>query len=655
MARDAKYFFNADSENIGSELYARIQKCQTWQSTSSIRKNYGRAHMHSFGAVDMGAGTSAAITRGGAQGELSEVRVNRALSVEKALLGLLTSAKVVWRPTAVNGDTRRRAAVKKATNLLEYYWKTQRLNETVISWVDQGLRLSEGFLFAQWDWNLGPPAGTGKRLGDLNVRAVLPWDVFRDDTYSRYEDCPWVVVRVYMNRWDVESLYPTDVNGESTEGRHTSATDARIYQEQGVRSTDDVIPVYFAFHRRSPSMPQGREVVFTSASCVLRDSALSYHDIPIIRFAPENYDGTPYGYTTFFDILGVQEEIDGLETSIATNQLTLATQSVVFEEGTVLNSDDVAGMKAIYIPKGSQIPQPLSLASTAPEVFKHLDRLNAAQRDMMGLNDVAMGQPQTAQMNADAFSILASMAQQRNAPIQQRYLDAMAKLGSSILHTLKRFVDEPRSVAIAGKTSDSFTDMTYSNKDLEPIEGTHVEIGNAVEQSVPGRFQLAKMYTDMGAIKTPDQLQQVLESGRMEPATDPLRDAQLLISAENDDLLEGQPVVVHFGDDHQKHAMMHQNLLNNPEVRRNPAAVQAVHAHIDEHYVNFFGLPPGQPAGADPMYAVRLKVLLNQQPPPVEGAPPAGGPPEPGNAPVPEVMQQEQIPGSNELPSPLPQ
>lgn len=654
---DSKYFFNHDSDSIGEAIFSRIQTAQSWLATSSVRRNYGKAHLHSYSAIDMGAGSSSSISRGGAEGELSEVRVNRAVALQKALLGLLLSAKMTWRPQAVNGDAKRRGAVKKASNLLEYYWKTKHLNETVTRWVDQGLRLSESFVFAQWDWQLGPPAGNGKCLGDLNFRNVLPWDVFRDDSYSNFADCPWIVVRVYMNKWDFQALYPTDINGESTENRSMTASDLRLYAELGNRKEADVVPVFFAFHKRTPAVPGGRQVVFSSSSCVVEDQPLAYADIPVVRFAPDNYDGTPYGYTNFFDVLGVQEEIDGLETSIATNQLTLATQSVVFEEGTVLNSDDVAGMKAIYIPKGANPPKPLQLTATAPEVFKHLDRLNAAQRDILGLNDVALGQPATAQMNADAFTILASMAQQRNAPVQQRVLDAVGALGTSVLNSLKRFIDEPRSISIAGKNSDAFTDLTYQGADLDPVEGTIVEIGNAVEQSVPGRFQLAKMYSDLGAIKTPEQLQQVMETGRLEPATDPMRDTQLLISTENDQLEDGAAPVVHFCDDHQKHVAAHQNILNNPEARQNVQVVQAVHAHMDAHYVEYWGLPPGTVAQQDPLYAVRIKILLGQQPPPVEGPAP-GGPPPPGptgKAEMPKMMNEPVPQGSAQLPSPIPQ
>jgi len=654
---DWKYFAQADSEHIGSEVWAKLQTTQMWMSNSSVRKNYARAHMHSYASIDMGNGTASALTRSGEQGELSAVRVNRASSFAKALLGLLLGPKLMWRPQAVNGDPKRRAAVKMASNLLEWLWKTRHMNETVTRWIDQGIRLSESFVFAQWDWQLGPTAGGGKRLGDLNLRNVLPWDIFRDDTYDNFDACPWLCVRLFVNKHDIPALYPNDVLGEPTVDRHLSAADLRLMSETGVNPSrsNDVVPLFHFFHRPTASMPEGRQVIFSSPSCVLEDQPLRYGKIPIIRFAPDNFDGSPYGYTSFFDTLGVQEEIDGLETSIATNQLTLGTQSVVFEEGTVLNADDVAGMKAIYIRPGAKAPMPLQLTQTAPELFKHLDRLNAAQRDIMGLNDVAMGQPQGAQMNADAFTILASMAQQRNAPIQQRVMDAVGALGSICLDSMKRFIDEPRKIAIAGK-HDGFTDLSFQGSDLNPIEDVFVEVGNAMEQSIPGRYALAKMYTDMGAVKTPEQLQQVVETGRLEPVTDPLRDAELLVSSENDELREGQPVVVHFSDDHQKHCGAHQNVLNNPESRRDIAAVKAVHEHIDAHYIEYWGLPPGQPAQSDPMYAVRLKMLLGQQPPPVEGAPPPemGAAPGP-KGPPPPGLEQPETPGTQQLPPPIPQ
>lgn len=633
---EQEYFAATTPELIGEKVLARLRTTSLWGRSSESRLAYSQAFIQSYPSIEMGVGRASMVMPGGEQGQLSRVRVPRGRAATRALLGMLLGAKITWRPQAKTGDPADKKAVRKASNLLEYYWKQQHVEAVVTQWIDHGLRYAEGFVFAPWDLSRGPAiGGPGQLGGDLAFHVVPPWHVFRDENYTHASRCPWWVVRTFENRHDLLARYPTDIRGESTHGRLTaSVKETQLLNDgSGLAKGSDVVPVFHFFHKRTPAMPAGRQSVFVNAGVVLEDSQLKYKTLPLLRFAPEELDDSPYGYTQVWDSHGVQEEMDGLESSIASNQLTFATQAISLVEGEKQAPDDVKGLKVFYRKPGPDTgPRPVQLTSTPKEVFEHLDRLKDAQRDIHGLNDVAMGDPDTAQMNAAAFSILAGAASQRNAPLQGNVLKAVAELGSHVVATVNAFLPAERKLALIGKSGAQ--EMALAKGELDPVDSVLVTIGSAMENSVAGRYQLAEIYKEMGAVKSPEQMQQVMETGRLEPVTDPLRAAAELIDHENELLATGQLPVVHFLDDALQHCLGHWSVLNaNPAARESKEVVMATQQHIHEHYALFFGLPPGVDPHMDPQYPVRIRMLLGQQPPPVAGPAPGGPPPPGGGAP----------------------
>ena len=158
----------------------------------------------------------------------------------------------------------------------------------------------------------------------------------------------------------------------------------------------------------------------------------------------------------------------------------------------------------------------------------------------------------------------------------------------------------------------------------------------------------------------------MIATGRLEPVTDPLRSAQLLVDTENDELSQGKPVKPHYLDDHSFHAIQHKTVIDNPKTRESPEVLKALLAHIDEHYLLFYGVqppvppqppmpgmpPPPMPSAseqvrADPGWALKMKMLLGQQAP--QMAPPGGPPPGPGASP-----QQTTEQGMAALAPPMP-
>lgn len=649
-APSLKYFAAAPPEEIGNKLverFAQLANADGINTGVAARgEKFAQAYRHYWG-FESGLGSTNSIERGGSQGELSRIRINKSRAVAKSLLGLILGPKFTWRPQARNGDANARNAVQLASNLLEFKWKSERMERLVAQWVEAVIVFSETFVFAPWDEGLGPPLAPtedGQGVvseGDVALHLVFPWDTIRDPDRRTYESGDWIALRLWENKFDKAAMFPVDILGEPAVEKILAASQAQQVRAQFNRAplpaTSDTAPFWYFFHRKTSALPQGRQVILTGGGCVLRDKPLDGDAPPLVRLAADELFDTPFAYTSWWDCLGIQELMDGLETAIASNQLTLGAQSIAMEEGTEASPDSAHGLTTFYYPRGGQAPRPLQLTASPPEIFKHLEAKASDQRDLVGLNDVVQGNPQTAQMNAEAFSILASMAVQRNSPFQQAVVTAVGRLGSLILSTLKRHVDQPRKIAIAGVDATLFAEEEWTGEKLAPIETVFVEIGEPNEQSVAGRYQMAQMLMQAPP-EMRDQLQQVLETGRLEPSTQGGARKLKALEAENQQLAQGKPCQVHVYEDHLLHFKENAAVLMLPGSKENAQVVTTVQQHCDEHYREYWGIPndpatgQGAPVQQDPQYPVRLRIMLGQQPPPMAPDAGAGGPPPPGGA-----------------------
>jgi hypothetical protein len=138
-------------------------------------------------------------------------------------------------------------------------------------------------------------------------------------------------------------------------------------------------------------------------------------------------------------------------------------------------------------------------------------------------------------------------------------------------------------------------------------------------------------------VTTTEQAYQVIETGRLEPAMAGARDEMQLITWEGEELSNGRSPPVSTLDNHTLHYRINSRAVMNEGGRQDPATVEATRAHLDAHYLEYYGIPPEQ----DALRLPRQRFLLGQGPEPMPmgppGAPP-GAPPGPPDAESPTPM-----------------
>jgi hypothetical protein len=632
-----------DSEEFGKKLQSRLDVCREAAKTSTHLRNVATAYTHYYGQDIEGVGATATeIVRSGEQGEMAELRVPKCRALVAGVVNIVTGAKVAWEAVSSNADHDSRSACVTLDNALEYYWKERGVLKRGVDATRDAVVFGEGFILTPWNEAKGNPvaAYNGKLVhdGDIDFRLVKTWDVIRDPTYKAWEELPWYAFVLWENKFDVAADAPPDKR-EDVLSRSAATLSTRVYGAQAGAMEPDCIQVIHFVHKPTPALQQGRYSRMLEGGLVLEDGPLPeeyWEGGPLHRIASGELAGTPWPYASFWAALGVAQVADSIHTSLATNITTTAPGLISAEKDSELAPNDIAGgPKVIYRRAGSQPPVAVQLQQASGEQFKYLDLLRKEEQGMVGLNSTTMGEPEAKTLSGAAMALLSSMSIQANSDLQGNWVDFVTRLGNCFLRVFQKRATVERKVALAGKNRAGLVKALHlSSSSIAGVERVTADIGNPMQQTVAGRMELAQLYLQIpGMVQVPEQIQSVVDTGRLEPLTQNLSNELLLISGENEALADGKEAPVMLTDNHRLHLKEHPGVGATVEARANPEVMQALQAHIAQHIKLLRETDPGI------LMALGQQPLPPPQPPAGMGPPgappgmPPGAPPGPGGPP----------------------
>jgi hypothetical protein len=631
---------------------------------------------------------SHSISFGGESGELVNIAVNHYRNIAQNMLTMVTATRPSFQARAVNTDLKSQIQTNLANGLLEYYMREKRLESDLKRAVEYAIVMGSGYIKMEWNATSGEiydtvPAeievdeegyeildeetGEPKILrqeypiyeGDVEFTVMSPFDVVFDTTKENAKH-DWQLCRTFKNKYDLAAKYPEFEQEIVALQTKSDQSKYRISLTPYDETVD--VPVYEFFHRPTESLPKGRYVLYLDSDLILVDTVLPYKKLPIFRISPSDILGTPYGYTSMFDLLPLQEGVNSLYSTIMTNNHTFGVQNIVAERDAGVTFSELAGgLHLVEINPGSQPPQPLNLTKTSQETYSFLQMLERSMEVISGINSVARGNPDPKQnlRSGNALALVQSQALQFISGLQQSYIYLIEDVGTNLVQLLKDFASVPRIAQIAGKSNATYM-KEFTGDDLSSITRVIVDAGNALAQTTAGRVEMASQLMQMGAIKTPEEYISVINTGKLETMTESQNKQLLLIRAENERLVDANAeVMAVLTDDHNLHIREHQAVLADPDLRMDPELVKRALGHIQEH-IDIL---------SDPSVANILMQLgqtpIQPPPPPMppqggnnggEGAPPAAAAPapaEPGLAGNPEANAPDlQAQMSQELPQP---
>ena len=588
---EQQYFATLEENKIGDEIIAKKDEYYKYLETSgqftllrNIFETYYRPGLD-YGEVRVS----------GDQGQFLNICVNHFRNIIQHQISFITSQRPHFEPKAINTDTKSMLQAQLASNVLEYYNRIKKMERYTRIAVENAVMYGESFVCSTWNPTKGEfiaenEEGDNVFEGDIEFSNFLGIDVARDTTLKENDTHQWYIVRKFVNKYDLmakyEELADRIANVKSDEDPSHRIHLRRYYGSQALDSTDN-IPVYTFFHAPSEALPEGRMVELVASDVILHDGPLPYPELPVYRIAAGEQTDSIFGYSSSFDLLPLQFSLDKLHSTIVTNQAAFGVQNIALPKGNDLNSVELSGgLRIIEYDEKAGKPEALSLVATAPEIFAYAQQLVNEMETIGGVNSVTRGNPESSLKSGSALALVAQQAVQFAQTLQQSYVQLLEDLGTSVVNLLKEYATVPRIALISGKSNRSKLEA-FKGDDLNLISRVIVDLGNALSRTVAGRVQMAEMFVDRGLVQNPQQILEVVTTGRLEPIYESEMAQLNLIRQENEDLSDGKGAVAIRTDNHQLHIQEHLSVLSTPEARQDPARVEAVLAHVAEHEIMF--------------------------------------------------------------------
>jgi hypothetical protein len=642
-----KYFAADSADKLAGHLSELFVGWHNEVNTNSLKKKWLKSYYLYYGRhwrTNVNFDDSE-ILKLGDEGELSAITINHYRNLIKHILVLTTNQKPAFDVRAINSDHESLQQAKLANNILEAYLKEKRLRRYVRTAAEHALVFGKGFLKITWEPSLGEPVAAEsyvdnegqpkERLvyeGDVDTMNPSVFDVYVDQTQEDWIRCEYQLCRSYRNKFSLAVRYPQLKEKILALPTKNQLDGERVVTLQRIDETADV-PVYEFFHKRTDALPNGRYLLFCSSDVVLYDGPLPYKRLPIFRITPGEIFGTTEGYSDAFDLMGMQQAINVLASTIFSNESTFGVQSVLVPEGANLTHTQLAkGMAALQYNPAAGEPKPLQLTSTPQEVFKFLEMMERMMETISGVNSVARGNPEHSLKSGVALGLVQSMAVQFASAFQESYAELLEDAGTFIIELLQAFANTKRMVAMAGRWSKG-TIQSFTAEDLSNVSRVTVELGNPMARTTAGRIAIADNLLERGLVTTPQEYTTVMQTGQLDPLLRSDEAEVQLIHQENDKLADGVSCPVLIFDKHLLHIKEHKTLLDDPFVRENSKVLPIVMAHIQEHMNQYQMQPP------------IITMITGEPPPPPPGMMmgPMGegmgpGPVAPGSAPLGEAF-----------------
>lgn len=618
-----QYFAALEADRLGTELQARVDAYFQWIMTTGRLARWRLAYDTYYGRNGLHQTTH--ITAAGKKGELSLVGTGEYRNLVQHLLVFAFQSRPSLETVAINTDSKSKAQSYVARGLVEYFRRDGRIDDNCREATEISLLMDSGWVFNEWDVLLGNEVAvdqlTGQvvRQGDIRSRARTPLDVVVDFTKPQGNSRDWILVRDPVNKYDLAAQYP-ELADRIVRYTRDYTKDAlfrfgELWQyESSVVSPD--VDVWTFYHRRSPALPNGRMFQFIDPRLHLFDGPIPYRKLPGNRVCPTEMMLSALGYSNTNDLLGLQAIMDALVSAAVTNMTTVGVNNIWSKPNENFDFQQLAaGMN--YLQSDNK-PETLILNQLPPEWFNLANWVIARMEAVSGVNATARGNVQGKDFSGAAMALLQSMAIQFNNGLMRSVNRLIEDCGNDVIQLTQDFAKEKRLGMIIG-LQNRYMMREYSAKDVEGIQRVYCRQSNPTKDTTAGKLQLLQEYMKVpGLVTTADQINEVVETGSLDSATEPGRNARLTIDQENEAILAGEVPNVMFFDNHAEHMKGHSRLFASPEDRNDPELVRRAKEHTDWHLREW--------QQADPNVLAIIGCPPYQPPPMPMGPPPPGGP-----------------------------
>jgi hypothetical protein len=694
-----RYFASHESEQLPEVLAAKAEAFRDKLDRMGKPAVWKRAERTYYGYDGTGGlANSVAVTFVGDEGEQVTARINHFRSICQAIIAMVTSSRPAFKARAINTDVESLQQTSLAEGVVDWVYRSKNIEDMRIEQVERAIVSGEGYLHLRWDPYIGrvmpqpegqpppsrpvygddgqlvmetvadpnapaDPSGLQEppmveqpkmepwpmREGDVAPSVLGPLEVVRD---LNDREMKWCMVPHRESVWTLMARFP-QVRADIFALKGQPQWPRRIWCDTTLEQPeedDDSVTVWCFYHPPCDALPAGRYVVFVG-QIVLYDKPWPFGDeIPVYQLLPMREMGSAQGHSPLWDLLCLQELYDACFTSLANATEGRGEGNVLAPKGSDVDVTMLArGYQLIeydHVEGAYEGGRPTALTGlfdVPPDAYKIEEILKRTMETLSGVNSVTRGDPNSNLKSGAALALVQSLTQHFNSSLQSGVTRNDERVGTGILKLYQRFSPIPRLAEITGQQGKTAL-KEFTSANLAAIQRVTVEMGNPAMRG-PGGVEMAMDLVKGGIVTDLSQFFELVESGRIEPLFDENRDEMRQVRRENESLASGQPVPVNDGDRDDIHVRHHRRVYDDPEVRANPAIMQAVTKHIEQHMAALGQKP------IELMWAIGQEIPPWRAPAPPGEGPPGGPPPDgptdgtPGSPTSPPVERAQPLGG----------
>jgi hypothetical protein len=571
----------------------------------------------------------------GDEGEIVRFRINDTRSYTRQQVALACQQRPAFQAVATNTDYASRAQLSSSDAAVDYIYAKNYGEKKERRVVEKGLVFGLGWTWLKWDIDGGefvkiprtleaandngftPNAPEYKRSGAPHARQLWPGAVFCEPYIEDDDEHLWRCVSDRVSRWQLIQMRP------DLRDRLLGVSGADEYSFESVMQIDvlathenDYVTVEHFYHERTADMPDGRYAVMV-ADMILQDGPLpeARLDEIVIPFCPGHHIGTMFGYADAWDMMSIQQVIDELASSVATNYSNYARQTIMAKEGTDFDLKSLANGGKFLTYTGSDKPEPVLLAMLPPGAQWIFDFLSKRMQGISGLNSVVRGQPDANITSGTMAALFHSIALEFNNAIEAAVNEHRERVANGMLGMYKRHAKTPFMVQVAGLDERPYM-QAYTVDQLGGFDRVIIKSVNPLTKSVAGRLEIYdRLIKIPHCIETPEQAVTLINTGLWKPVTDVASKRLLRIQWENEQIMAGIAPPVLFSDNRmmETELLEHLKIADSPEWREammgmDPSQQAAANAALEKHILEHMNVWRTQ---TPPDVAMAIKIPLH--------------------------------------------
>lgn len=595
MAVEKEFFAKKDAEDMAEELLSFTQSWgtgeggQTSGSLGIVLRNARRNRLAFESMMYSSKSFDQALEFTGEQDELIRMKVPLARTRIRQFVSYMAKKKLAFEAVTDVTDSDPIQTARLAKSICDTVTKKQRLQEK--SEIIAEKMLVEGMCFASCLWRddkgLILTADQSQEVsyeGDVSIDIHDLSDVFYDWTATSWDEVPWCVLRVPMQRWDLVSQFPElkeeilnlpNYIDNKQLSNYASSRDAyRLNLDPLLQ--DNKVGVYHFFYKPSSALPYGRYTIFGENNTIFYDSPELnvYQGLPISPFFMDQVEGTTLGYPLFSNLLPAQELLDATFSSVATNTQAFSTPIIMTPKGSDISVSDLQSMNLVqYTPMtavdGGGRPENLQLTQTPPELFNLIQLLEKEITDASMINDTLRGSPSANVSSGVMAATLSSNALEFINVASQRLYLGLEFLMNQTIELYKIFASVERMVEISGQSNASYV-RTFKGEDLGTLKQIRIQETNPLLSTTAGRLSISDGLLQIMQQNKPELVQKylmILEGAPVSELYETEVSEATAVQMEIDAILEGEQVTPIITDNHPLYIQAYRKLLYNPIVR----------------------------------------------------------------------------------------